>query len=364
MEKQLFDEMPKDIRSFLVYMETVRGKSPRTVEEYALDLRTFFRFIKRYRGLCAQDAEFEAITVQDVDTALIGSVTLTDIYEYLLYIQRERGNKAAARARKVSCLRTFYKYACDKVGLVKENPTRNLETPKKKRALPKYLSLEESLEVLGTVDGAHKERDYCILTLFLNCGMRLSELVGINLKDVGRESVTVTGKGNKERVIYLNEACKAALASYLAVRQSENVKDRQALFLSRLGTRISPKTVQWIVKKFLAQAGLNGKGYSVHKLRHTAATLMYQQGGVDIRVLKDILGHESLSTTEIYTHLSSTQQQQAMEKSPLAGVHAPPAPKWKAPDTRAERQEATAQEDALQEQARPDAPSDDDREKN
>lgn len=329
MEKQLFDEMPKDVRGFLVYMETVRGKSPRTVEEYALDLRTFFRFIKRARGLCGADADFEAIPVQDVDTALIASVTLEDIYEYLLYIQRERGNKAAARARKVSSLRTFYKYACDKTGLIQSNPTRNLETPKKKKALPKYLSLEESFEVLGAVDGAHRERDFCILTLFLNCGMRLSELVGINLNDVSKDSVTVTGKGNKERVIYLNRACLDALESYRAVRASEGAKDKQALFLSRLGTRISPKTVQWIVKKFLAQAGLNGKGYSVHKLRHTAATLMYQQGGVDIRVLKDILGHESLSTTEIYTHLSTRQQKQAMESSPLSGFRAPGADEGK-----------------------------------
>lgn len=321
MDKRLYDEASKSVRDFLIYMETIRGKSPRTVNEYAIDLRTFFRFIKRKRGLCPESAEFEEITVDDVDVPLLNSVTLEDIYEYLVFLRGERQNNASTRARKVSSLRSFYKYSCDKAGVVRENPTRNLETPKKKKSLPKYLSLEESIELLEGIDGNNKERNYCILTLFLNCAMRLSELVGIDLGDIHDDYIKVTGKGNKERNIYLNKACLAAIAGYMKVRPHEGVKDRSAFFLSRFGRRISPKTVQWIVKKFLAQAGLDGKGYSVHKLRHTAATLMYQQGGVDIRVLKEILGHESLSTTEIYTHLSSTQAKQAVESSPLANLN-------------------------------------------
>lgn len=322
MDKRIFDESPKAVKDFLIYMETIRGKSPKTVNEYGLDLRTFFRFVKQKRELCEKDTDFEEILVDDVDVELISSVTLEDIYEYLIYLSRERNNNASTRSRKVSSLRSFYKYICEKAGLIKDNPTRNLETPKKKRSLPKYLSLEESIEVLDGVDGNNKERDFCILTLFLNCGIRLSELVGINLGDIRSECLTVTGKGNKERNIYLNNACLSAIQSYLKVRP-KNSKDKDALFISKLKKRISPKTVQWIVYKYLNQAGLDGKGYSAHKLRHTAATLMYQKGGVDIRVLKEILGHESLSTTEIYTHLSSEQAKKAVESSPLANFKVP-----------------------------------------
>ncbi|HEX2938864.1 MAG TPA: tyrosine recombinase XerC [Ruminiclostridium sp.] len=320
MYKRLYTNSCKTVRDFLIYMETIRGKSPRTVNEYAIDLRTFFRFIKQKRGLQNPGTDFENINVADIDADLIASVTLEDIYEYMIFIQSERHNNASTRARKVSSLRTFYKYTCDKAGIVKENPTNNLETPKKKKSLPKYLSLEESIEVLEGIDGEYKERNYCILTLFLNCALRLSELVGINFGDIHKDYIKVTGKGNKERNIYLNNACLDAIQKYKQVRKYDGVKDRDAFFISRLGKRISPKTVQWVVKKFLAQAGLDGKGYSVHKLRHTAATLMYQQGGVDIRVLKEILGHESLSTTEIYTHLSSTQAKKAVESSPLANI--------------------------------------------
>lgn len=327
MDKRLFNEACKTVRDFLVYMETIRGKSPRTVNEYAIDLRTFFRYIKKKRGLCGEETDFEEITVDDIDVDLIKSVTLEDIYEYLVFLRNERNNNASTRARKVSSLRTFYKYASDKAGIVEVNPTRNLETPKKKKSLPKYLSLEESMELLNGIDGNNKERNYCIITLFLNCAMRLSELCGINLSDIHNDYIKVTGKGNKERNIFLNKACVDALKKYLAVRPTEGLKDKNALFVSRLGRRISPKTVQWIVYKFLKQAGLDGKGYSVHKLRHTAATLMYQQGGVDIRVLQEILGHESLSTTEIYTHLSSEQARNAMSSSPLANFKKTDTPK-------------------------------------
>lgn len=314
---------PKIIMDFLIYMETIRGKSPRTVDEYYLDLRTFFRYIKRLRGLCAPAQDLETVAITDVDVSLAGSVTLSDIYEYLYYLTRDRKNNAATRSRKISSLRSFYHYLCDKTGVVKENPTRNLETPKKKKALPKYLSLEESMEFLRSVQGPFEARDYCIMTLFLNCGLRLSELVGINLSDISDDgTLRVTGKGNKERTVYLNEACLAALKAYRPTRDQIGAsRDPAALFLSRLGKRISPKTVQWLVKKNLAAAGLQDKGYSTHKLRHTAATLMYQHGGVDIRVLQQLLGHENLSTTEIYTHTSSRQLKQAAAASPLADFH-------------------------------------------
>ncbi|ADU26950.1 tyrosine recombinase XerC [Ethanoligenens harbinense] len=320
---------PKAVRDFLVYMETIKGKSPGTVREYENDLRTFFRFIKQMRGSVPRDTPFDEIAIDDVDIPFLASITLADIYEYLNYITNERKNRAASRARKVSSLRSFYKYLCERAGILQENPTRDLEAPKQKKSLPKYLTLEESMEVLRDIDGKFAARDYCIMTLFLNCGMRLSELVGLNLSDIRNSTMTVTGKGNKQRTIYLNEACLQALERYLAVRAKDSVKDRDALFLSNRLQRISPKTVQAIVYKYLERAGLSGRGLSVHKLRHTAATLLYQHGHVDVRVLQEILGHENLSTTEIYTHLSDRQLQDAVNRSPLAHFSGQKAPRDK-----------------------------------
>lgn len=312
--------LPKNVKDFLVYMETIKGKSPNTVREYANDLRTFFRFIKQMRGQVSKETPFSDIPVGDVDVPFLASITLADIYEYLYYITNERKNGAATRARKVASLRSFYNYLCERAGVLKENPTRNLEAPKQKKSLPKYLTLEESIEFLKDIDGEFATRDYCIMTLFLNCGMRLSELVGLNLSDIRGGTMTVTGKGDKQRTIYLNEACLQAIEAYLKQRPRDGVKDRDALFLSKRLQRISPKTVQWLVHKNLARAGLGNRGLSTHKLRHTAATLLYQHGGVDVRALQEILGHEHLNTTEIYTHLSNKQLQDAADHSPLAHV--------------------------------------------
>lgn len=315
------DDCPEIIKEFLGYIQTIKGKSDKTVSEYYLDLRTFFRFMKASKNLADKNVKLEEIDINDVDIKFIETITLTNIYEFLSYTATQRGNGPAARARKVSSLRTFFNFLTNKVGKLKVNPTIELETPKIKSSLPKFLSLEESMELLRHVDGKYKERDYCMLTLFLNCGMRLSELVGLNVSDVrGDNTLRLLGKGNKERIIYLNEACQDAMKKYLAVRPVDGVQDKNALFLSRLKKRISPKTVQHIVYKNINETGLAGRGYSVHKLRHTAATLMYQHGNVDIRVLKDILGHENLGTTEIYTHVSSTQMQEAINANPLSHV--------------------------------------------
>lgn len=315
---------PEILRQYLGYLQTIKGKSVLTVLEYYSDLRTFFRYLKQKNHLVAPDVPFEKIDISDVDLDLIRTVTLTQIYEYMNYLGVERSNSAATRSRKVSSLRTFFKYLTNKVNKLEVNPVEELETPKLKKALPKYLSLEQSLDLLSKVDGPYAERDYCILTLFLNCGMRLSELVGINLSDVqrGSESLRIVGKGNKERMVYLNEACRDAIDRYLAVRPHDGLRpeDKNALFISHQKKRISPKTVQYLVKKYLNEIDLGGEGYSVHKLRHTAATLMYQHGNVDIRVLKDILGHENLGTTEIYTHLSNQQISDAMQANPLSKV--------------------------------------------
>lgn len=325
MKQEYADSSSEIIRQFLLYLQTITGKSPNTVDEYFIDLRTFFRFIKKHKRLVEPNIPFEKICIDDVDIELIKKVTLLDAYEFLNYTLNDRENNANTRARKCSSIKSFFNYLHKKVNLLPDNPMADLEMPKTKKSLPKYLTLEQSFELLKVVDGPYKERDFCILVLFLNCGMRLSELVSLNLSDIKSKenTITITGKGNKQRIVYLNQACLDAIENYLKVRPVDGVKDKNALFLSRLNKRISPKTVQHMVYKYLEAIGLDSEGYSVHKLRHTAATLMYQYGDVDIRILKDILGHSNLGTTEIYTHLSSEQMEKAVNKNPLSKIKPP-----------------------------------------
>lgn len=318
----IYEESPEIIRHYLMYMSTVKGKSENTVKEYYLDLRTFFRYLKRSRRLVADDVEFSDISISDVDLELIKTITLDDGYGFMLFLQRDRSNNAATRSRKVSSLSTFFKYLTNKKMLLAVNPLDGLESPKVGKRLPKYLTLEQCYDLLNAVDGQYKERDYCILVLFLNCGMRLSELCSINYNSISPDgTLRIVGKGNKERKVFLNQACLDAINAYKLVRPVDGVHDKDALFISRQMNRMSPKTVQALVNKYLDKIGLGGQGYSVHKLRHTAATLMYQYGGVDIRILKEILGHENLGTTEIYTHLSNKQMEDAVNQNPLANVH-------------------------------------------
>ncbi len=314
-------DLPELLKEFLQHIYVVKNKSTLTVEEYCLDNKLFLKFLKKNKGLVPSSAKIEDIDIRDIDITFLKKVTLLDAYTFLSYCKDERNNDSAARARKVASIRGFFKYLTVQRKLLDENPMEELETPKLKKSKPKYLTLEEAQKLLGVVDGKYKERDFCILILFLNCGLRLSELCSINYNDI-RDNGTlyVTGKGNKERTIYLNEACITAIKNYMAVRPVDNVKDKDALFLSGRLQRISPKTVQHLVYDYLEKAGLDGRGLSVHKLRHTAATLMYQYGKVDVLVLKDILGHENLGTTEIYTHIVDEQLKKASESNPLANV--------------------------------------------
>jgi len=323
MKHEILRNCPAVIRDFLTYNETIKGKSSLSVEGYYLDLQTFFRYILFVRGLVDGKAEFEEIEISSVDIELIKTITVSDLYAYLVFCKNERKNNAATRARKTSTLRIFFKYLCEHTHQLETNPALLLESPKVKQSLPKHLTLEDSLELLNAVDGPNQKRDYCILTLFLNCGLRLAELCSLNVGDIKPDgTMTVTGKGNKERLVYLNDACQRAVQEYLAVRPTEDIgfADRNALFISRNHRRISNKTVQHIVKTYLEKAGLGDQGYSTHKLRHTAATLMYQHGQVDIRVLKDILGHSNLGTTQIYTHVSDSQIKNAVDSNPLSNV--------------------------------------------
>jgi len=316
------------IQEYAAYKSSIQGCSKKTVEEYLFDLRTFFRFLlAREKGIDFHSEEFLNIDVSVVGLEQLGKIRTEDLYDFLYYANSERGNQWSSRSRKLSAIRSLYKYLVNKRHYLEYNPTVDIDSPKPRKTLPKVLTLEEALRLLEAVENdkesPYRIRDYAIITLFLNCGMRLSELVGINLSDIDSNllSLRVTGKGSKERIIYLNEACQTVLREYLSIRKSSkytHVHDN-ALFLSRLEQRMSVKTVQLMVYKYLQLAGLESKHYSVHKLRHTAATLMYQSGNVDVRVLKEILGHEQLNTTQIYTHISNQDMERAMTQNPLAG---------------------------------------------
>ncbi len=317
------------VERFLRYKLIIQGRSSQTVSEYRSDLHLFFQYmIAMRKGISSSSDAFEEISIASVDTEFVKTVTSLDIMEFLFYLANERKNAPPARARKLSAIRAFFKYMVATERAMEKNPAADIETPKKKNALPKYLTQEESLDLLTTIaedrDSRNRERDFCIITLFLNCGMRLSELVGINLSDIDREmrSLRVVGKGNKERIVYLNDACRDALASYLLcrTRDMDHVQDKNALFLSRLQKRMGKQAVQNVVYKYLEETGMGNKHFSTHKLRHTAATLMYQEGGVDVLALKEILGHAQLSTTQIYTHVADKQLEEAVAKNPLADV--------------------------------------------
>lgn len=321
-------DLPDVLRDFLYYHETIKGHSKKTVDEYYLDLRTFFRFIKLEKSIVSRDTPFDEISISDVDIELVRSVTISDVYEFLAFLSRDRvknshsrsaeyGLSANSRARKISTIKSYYKYLTLKTKQISENPIQDLDSPKVMKSLPKYLTLDESKTLLKGIDGANKARDYCIITLFLNCGLRISELVGLNVSDIRSDSIRVLGKGNKERVVYLNDACVEAINEYIAERATIAAADNRPLFLSNRRTRISTSTVHSLVKKHLAAAGLDSRQYSSHKLRHTAATLMLRSG-VDVRTLQELLGHEHLNTTQIYTHVESDKLREAAMLSPLA----------------------------------------------
>ena len=320
---------PEFLNSFLDYTATILNKSPNTIKEYNYDLNMFLKFILYHFKMVdtKEIKDIKEIDIHHMSIEDLKKIKLDDIHAFLFYLKNNNQSKSATRARKVSSIRVFFNYLSNKKGILDKNPAQNLETPKIEKRMPKYLTLDDSKKLLETVmndSDRNKERDFAIITLFLNCGMRLSELVGINLKDISfnDEKLNVIGKGNKERTIYLNKACLNAIDSYLKVRPKDGVKfdSRDALFLSERKERISNRTVQYIVKQELQKSGLDINKYSVHKLRHTAATLMYKYGNVDIRALQELLGHESISTTEIYTHVDNTQIRNAVESNPLANL--------------------------------------------
>lgn len=316
-----YDNAHPLLKEYLMFLSVVNGKSQKTIYEYYLDLCNYFKFIKKNK--LSLKESYDEIIITDINIDFIKTITLEDTYEYLYYLKEIKNCQSRTLNRKTCSIRGFFKFITNKKHYIDKNPVENLESSAIPRTLPKYLSLDECTKLLQSVSGKNSKRDYAALVLFLNCGMRLSELVSINLSDVSGEFITITGKGNKQRSLYLNDACKSAIEDYiLNERPFNNLTDdaRNALFVSQKGTRMTSRAVQYVVEKRLKEAGLSDKNYSTHKLRHTAATMMHKYGGVDIRVLQDILGHENLGTTQIYTHIDSEQIKTAVDANPVSKI--------------------------------------------
>lgn len=327
---QRYTDCPQILRDFLTYHETIKGQSPRTISEYYLDLRMFLRFIKLMRNDMPIDTSLEDIPIKDINIEFIRDITTSDVFDFLSYLANDRtvnpdspapdhGIEPAARARKLSALKSFYKYLTVRTKQLSENPVADLEYPKLRKSLPRYLTLEQSASLLKAASGPNQKRDFAILMIFLNCGIRRSELVGLNLADVYEDRLRVVGKGNKERFVYFGTSCKNAIEAYLPERNKQVLSDNKALFGSRDNNRISVSAVHRLVKKYLLMAGLDAENFSAHKLRHTAATMMLS-GGVDVKTVQEVLGHENLNTTQIYTHIENTELKIAAEANPLSRI--------------------------------------------
>lgn len=325
---QKFYDCPQILRDFLTYHESIKGQSPRTISEYYLDLRMFLRFIKLMRNDMPINTSLDDIPIKDVDLTFVGSITTSEIFDFLSYLANDRplnpdstftdyGIEPAARSRKLSAIKSFYKYLTVRTKQLQENPVADLEYPKLRKSLPKYLTMSQAAALLQAVSGQNAKRDYAILMIFLNCGIRRSELVGLNITDVYEDRIRVVGKGNKERIVYFGSSCRKALDAYLEERSKMTLTDNRALFGSRNGNRISVTAVHRLVDKALLKAGLDTTQFSAHKLRHTAATMMLS-GGVDVKTVQEVLGHENLNTTQIYTHIENTELKLAAEANPLS----------------------------------------------
>ena len=323
-----FSDSPQILRDFLTYHENIKGQSPRTISEYYLDLRMFLRFIRLMRNDMPMNTPLEDIPIKDIDLSFVGSITTSEVFDFLSYLANDRplnpdsaftehGIEPSARSRKLSAIKSFYKYLTVRTKQLQENPVADLEYPKLRKSLPKYLTISQASALLQAVSGQNAKRDYAILMIFLNCGIRRSELVALNVSDVYEDRIRVIGKGNKERIVYFGSSCRKAIEAYLEERNKMVLTDNRALFGSRNGNRISVTAVHRLVEKALLKAGLDATQFSAHKLRHTAATMMLS-GGVDIKTVQEVLGHENLNTTQIYTHIESTELKLAAEANPLS----------------------------------------------
>lgn len=325
---QKYSDCPQVLRDFLIYHETIKGQSPKTISEYYLDLRMFLRFVKLMRNDMPISTCLDDIPIKDIDIPFLRDIQTSDVFDFLSYLANDRainpdslapdyGISPSARARKLSAIKSFYKYLTVRTKLLQENPVADIEYPKLRKSLPKYLTMEQSAALLKSVEGQNQVRDYAILMIFLNCGIRRSELVGLNMTDIYEDRLRVVGKGNKERFVYFGTPCRKAIDAYLEIRRKMILTDNRALFGSRNGNRISVTAVHRLVEKALKQAGLDATQFSAHKLRHTAATMMLS-GGVDVKTVQEVLGHENLNTTQIYTHIENTELKIAAQANPLS----------------------------------------------
>lgn len=316
-------EKPYYIDDFLNYMTSVKGLSKSTINSYTSDINLFLRFVKIHKNMISKDIPFDDIPINDISVEVLKNLNLSDFYAYLSYLENVRNNGANAKARKVASLKALFNYMVNKIKILPYNITLELESPKLGKRSPTYLTLDESKDLLCAAQSRDKnsQRDYCIITLFLNCGLRLSELCNINLSNIKGDTLKVVGKGNKERTIYLNKAALKAINNYMPLRNDINFRvcsdDKDALFISGKYRRINKRTVERIVKKYVGIAGLDPNKYTPHKLRHTSATLMHKYGKVDVRTLQQILGHENVSTTQIYTHVDNETLREAINQNPL-----------------------------------------------
>ena len=325
---QKYTDCPQILRDFLIYHETIKGQSPKTISEYYLDLRMFLRFVRLMRNDMPITTCLDDIPIKDIDVAFLRQINTSDVFDFLSCLANDRainpdslapdyGISPSARARKLSAIKSFYKYLTVRTKLLEENPVADIEYPKIRQSLPKYLTMEQASALLRAVEGQNQVRDYAILMIFLNCGIRRSELVGLNVTDVYEDRLRVVGKGNKERFVYFGSPCRKAIDAYLEMRKKVILTDNRALFGSRNGNRISVTAVHRLVEKALKQAGLDATQFSAHKLRHTAATMMLS-GGVDVKTVQEVLGHENLNTTQIYTHIENTELKIAAQANPLS----------------------------------------------
>ena len=330
MKVKEFEDVPVIVRDYLKnYLKVARNRQDTTIKEYYYDIKDILQYIEwmknknpkyidnlkfdKYNNKSKNIFEFKKIDISNLDLEFFKNISTNDIYEYLY----DKNTKAISRSRKISSIKSFFNYLCNKAKLIDKNPCVGLESPKLEKRLPKYLKLDEAQNLLHSIDGDFRSRDYAIITLFMNCGLRLSELVGININHIKGDSLTVIGKGNKERQVHLNKACLNAINEYMKDRPIDNLKDRNALFISKQLNRISPRMIEILVKRYIVKSGLDPKKYTPHKLRHTAATLMHKYGHVDIRTLQQVLGHETIATTQIYTHIDNEEVISAIDNNPL-----------------------------------------------
>lgn len=318
-------DIPIFVQDFLNYNKTIKGLSENTVNEYYYDVRLYLKYMTFRLNLVDHEIEsvdeIETIDIRKIRAKDLKGISIIDVHSYISYRDNNRDNSSTTRARKVSSLRTFYKYLTTISKELDENPTLELETPKSKKRNPIYLTLDESKKLLQTISEEKnmfiRTRDFAIVLMFLTTGIRLSELAGLNISNIKEKEFNVIGKGNKERLVYMTEACKYAIDEYLGIRP--DVENEKALFLSNRKNRISNRAIQHMIDKYLIKSGFDVTRYSTHKLRHTAATLMYREG-VDIRTLQKVLGHTSVATTQIYTHVVDENLRKAIDVNPLNNI--------------------------------------------